>query len=76
VDAAYSAKKEPGIHRSITDQVLRLTKDEAQELNRELSGVLQDWMRRTRGRDPARRTYHFFSILQPHPDTGAGEAEG
>ena len=75
VDAAYSAKKEPGIHRSITDQVLRLTKDEAQELNRELSGVLQDWMRRTRGRDPARRTYHFFSILQPHPDSGSGGDE-
>jgi DNA-binding transcriptional ArsR family regulator len=71
VDAAYSEEKEPGVHRSITDQTLRLTQDEARELGLELNAVLQQWMRRTRGRDPARRTYQFFSILQPHPDTGA-----
>ncbi len=75
VDAAYAKEKAPGIHRSITDQTLRLTKEEARELGLELNAVLQDWIKRTRGRDPGRRTYHFFSILQPHPDTRAGGTE-
>ncbi|MGH3346346.1 MAG: winged helix-turn-helix domain-containing protein [Nocardioides sp.] len=68
VDAAYSGDKAPDVFRSITEQTLRLTKDEARELGLELNGVLQDWVRRTRGRDQARRTYLLMSMLQPLPD--------
>jgi DNA-binding transcriptional ArsR family regulator len=67
VDAAYSTRKDPEALRSISDVTLRLTKDEALELGAELEGLLQQWQRRTQGRDPARRTYLLLSILQPHP---------
>lgn len=68
VDAAYSGSKEPGVFRSITEQALRLTEEEARDLSQELNGVLQDWVERTRGRDASRRTYLFMSMLQPHPE--------
>lgn len=68
VDAAYAGSKPPGIHRSITDQTLRLSVTEARELATELNGVLQQWADRTRGRDPERRTYSFLSIIQPLPE--------
>jgi len=73
VDAAYTSEKEPGIFRSITEQTLRLTKDEAREMSGELNDVLQGWMRRTRGRDPSRRTYLILSMLQPHPQSDPGD---
>ena len=68
VDAAYSGPRPDGVHRSITDQTLRLTKDEARELTGELSEVLNSWVARTRGRDPERRTYTYLAMLQPLPD--------
>lgn len=72
VDAAYASSSKPaGVHRSITDQTLRLTADEARDLSSELSGVLQQWADRTRGRDPERRTYSMLAILQPLPGPGA-----
>ncbi len=67
VDAAYSASRPDGVHRSITDQTLRLTVDEAKELTGELSGVLNAWVARTRGRDPERLTYSYLAMLQPLP---------
>ncbi len=73
IDAAYSSKKEPDVFRSITEQTLRLTKDEARQLGNELSAVLQDWVRRTRGREQSRRTYLLLSILQPHPEAAGRE---
>ncbi len=71
VDAAYAGTKQPGIYRSITDQALRLTQEEARALSTELTGVLKEWVRRTQGRDSSRRTYLFMSMLQPHPGTGS-----
>ena len=59
----------PGDHRSVTEQTLRLSAEEAQEMAHELDDVVQAWARRTRGRDPERRTYLLLSILQPHPGT-------
>lgn len=70
VDAAYAGSRPEGVHRSITDQTVRLTLEEARELSAELNAVLQDWADRTRGRDPARRTYSFLSLLQPLPEPG------
>jgi DNA-binding transcriptional ArsR family regulator len=72
VDAAYTSDKEPDVFRSITEQTLRLTKDEARGLSHELNGVLQEWVERTRGRDASRRTYLFMSMLQPLPERGPG----
>jgi predicted ArsR family transcriptional regulator len=70
VDEAYALDEKAGIFRAITEQPLRLTKDEAKELADELDEVLDTWSRRKR--DPAREddrsTYLFFSIMQPHPE--------
>ncbi len=74
VDAAYAGEKEAGVRRSITDQTVRLTQDEAAALVEEISDVVASWAARTRGRDPGRRTYSFLSILQPLPDSGGDAA--
>ena len=70
VDAAYARSRPAGGHRSITDETIRLTGDEARELATELNRLLREWTSRTRGRDPGRRTYSLLSILQPHPESG------
>ena len=72
VDAAYSRRRERGVHRSITDQTMRLTADEARELAGEINGLLERWTARTRGRDPGRRTYSALLLVQPLPDQGFG----
>ncbi|MFB9311670.1 winged helix-turn-helix domain-containing protein [Nocardioides plantarum] len=57
--------------RSVGESTLRLTKDEARALNDELLDVVDRWSRRTRGGDgEGRRTYLYFSALQPHPGRG------
>jgi hypothetical protein len=65
----------------VTDESLKLTKDEAVELARELDELIQRWGARTRarGRDGAgdggddRRTYQLFQVIQPYPEEhGAG----
>ncbi|GAA1476923.1 helix-turn-helix domain-containing protein [Nocardioides aestuarii] len=71
VDTAYSESRRDGVHRSITDQTLRLTPEEARALTEELSDVLNAWVRRTRGRDPERLTYSYLAMLQPLPDQRA-----
>ncbi|GAA2138690.1 hypothetical protein GCM10009844_06900 [Nocardioides koreensis] len=68
VEAAYATHREDDTFRSITDQPIRLTKDEARELALELDEVLVRWAGRTRGSDEQRRTYLLFSMLQPYPE--------
>lgn len=72
VDAAYAAPtgsaQEKDTIRTVTEQAVRLTKEEAQELVHDLEAVVARWVDKTRGRDDDRRTYLFFSVLQPHPD--------
>ena len=68
VDRAFGSERVPDTFQSVTEQSLRLTKQEAGELAEELEAVLADWSRRTRGRDEARRTYLVLQLLQPHPD--------
>lgn len=73
VDAVYAAPgdadREKGTVRTVTEEAVRLTKDEAQQLTADLEAVVAQWAERTRGRDDAdRRTYLLFSVLQPHPE--------
>ena len=69
VDNAYALDETRGTFRAITEQPIRLTRDEAKELADELDGVLDRWASKQRGAalDDGRATYLFFSILQPHP---------
>jgi DNA-binding transcriptional ArsR family regulator len=68
VDAAYHDDRPPGTHRSTMESAVRLTKDEAGQLSKELAEVLHAWSERTRGRDDGRRTYLFHGMLLPHPE--------
>jgi hypothetical protein len=52
----------------VLEHPLKLTKDEAAAVSAELDELLQAWTRRTRGRDPDRRTYLLMSMLQPCPE--------
>jgi DNA-binding transcriptional ArsR family regulator len=76
VEAAYSEERPEGAYKTITEQSVRLSKDEAQELAAELDAVLARWEQRTRGRDPSRRTYLLFSMLQPYPGPASGQERG
>jgi predicted ArsR family transcriptional regulator len=75
VDAAYDdARRDPATLRTVNESAVRLTREEAQEMAAELDAVVLRWAARTRGQDPARRTYLWLSILQPHPELPAGGA--
>jgi DNA-binding transcriptional ArsR family regulator len=68
VERAFDTIREEGVFRSVSDHALKLTKDEAAELARELDDVIAGWAARTRGRDEERRTYLVFQVIQPYPD--------
>lgn len=68
VEQAYATHQNADTHRSLTEAALRLTEDEARQLTRDLSDIVDSWRQRTLGRDPARRTYLYFGVLQPHPE--------
>lgn len=69
IDAALRGPKEEGTYRSVTDSAFRLTRDEAEELARDLGAVLDAWGERTRGRgDDGTRTYVYLATLVPHPE--------
>jgi len=72
VSIAYGEDRTPGIHRAVTEQSVRLTKDEARELTEELVGVVDGWRKRTQGgHDDDRATYHVLQIVQPFPEEEA-----
>ena len=68
VDSAYGPTPSEDVQRTVIDQTVRLTRDEAQEMAREISDVLQRWTERTRGRGTGRITYSALALLQPLPD--------
>jgi predicted ArsR family transcriptional regulator len=70
VDEVFSFKQREDSFSAIVDQTMKLTKDEASEFMGEIDGVLKAWADRTRGRSPERRTYVFYSMLQPYPEDG------
>ena len=75
VDAAYTEERDPSVLRSVNENAVRLTRDEAVQLSAEIDDVLTRWVERTRGLDDDRRTYLLFSVLQPYPGDPEG-AEG
>jgi DNA-binding transcriptional ArsR family regulator len=69
VEEAYGDDRTPGNHRAVTEQAVRLTKDEARALTEELIDVVDQWRKRTQGgQDDDRRTYHVLQVVQPFPD--------
>jgi DNA-binding transcriptional ArsR family regulator len=69
VEEAYGEDRSPGVHRSVSEQAVWLTKAEAREMTEELIGVVDRWRERTQGgQDDDRRTYHVLHITQPFPD--------
>ena len=70
VDEVFSFKQDKETFSAIVDQTMKLSKDEAAEFMGEIDAVLQTWSDRTRGRSPERRTYVFYSIVQPYPEDG------
>jgi DNA-binding transcriptional ArsR family regulator len=77
IERAYATDGVEGALRTVTDESLRLTREEAGELAGEIDALIQAWGRRTRGEDrEGRRTYQLFLALQPQPDAAepAGES--
>jgi predicted ArsR family transcriptional regulator len=70
VDEVFSFKKRKDTFSAIVDQPLKLTKDEAADFMGEVDEVLARWSDKTRGRDAGRRTYVFYSMVQPYPEDG------
>ena len=70
VDEVFTFKKTEDTFTAIVDQSMKLTKDEAAEFMDEVDDVLARWADKTRGRSRDRRTYVFYSMLQPYPDDG------
>jgi predicted ArsR family transcriptional regulator len=68
VDEVFSFKKREDTFSAIVDQPLKLTKDEAAEFMGEVDEVLARWSDKTRGRGDGRRTYVFYSMVQPYPE--------
>ena len=76
IDHAYATEAPTGTFRAVTDESLKLTKDEAVELAGELDELIQRWGARTRARGregardggDARRTYQLFQVIQPYPE--------
>jgi DNA-binding transcriptional ArsR family regulator len=75
IDLAYGDDRTPGVHRAVSEQAVRLTKAEANQLTDELIGLVDGWRTRTRGgrdEDDGRRTYHVLQVVQPFPDHEPG----
>jgi len=68
VEDAYGDDRTPGIHRSVVEQTVRLTKEEARQLTEELVDLVDEWRLRNQSGDDERRTYHVLQIVQPFPD--------
>ena len=68
VDEVFSFKQRKDSFTAIVDQTMKLTKDEAAEFMGEIDEVLGAWRDKTRGRSRDRRTYVFYSMVQPYPE--------
>jgi predicted ArsR family transcriptional regulator len=74
VDLAYGDDRTPGVQRTVTEQAVRLTQEEARALIEELNDVIDGWRQRNQGRaDDGRETYHVLQIIQPFPDHDTGD---
>jgi predicted ArsR family transcriptional regulator len=75
VDRAYDDVRDPAIIRAVSEQAVRLTKDEAKQLNDDLQELADRWIDRTRGRDDDRLTYLLYQILMPFPEERIAEEQ-
>ena len=66
-------RKRKDTFTAIVDQAMKLTKDEAAEFMGDIDEVLTRWADRTRGHAEGRRTYVFYSMVQPYPEAGKDE---
>jgi len=74
VDEVFSFdKKRKETFTAIVDQSMKLTKGEAAEFMGEVDEVLARWRDKTRGHGEGRRTYVFYSMVQPYPDVAKDE---
>ena len=76
VDLAYAepaSTPDDDTRRSTGEHSVRLTRAEADELDAELTAVVQRWTERTRGRDDGRRTYLLHTMLMRYPDLPTSE---
>ena len=74
VDSALN-RRDPETHSSLTEMAVRLTKEEATRLTGELNDVVERWAASTRGgHDDDRRTYLYYGMVLPHPETPASDA--
>jgi DNA-binding transcriptional ArsR family regulator len=69
VDRAFATDhpKGSGVFTA-ADHALKLTDEEAHQLREEIDDLIESWAQRTRGRDPERRTYLVFQLVQPYPE--------
>jgi predicted ArsR family transcriptional regulator len=69
VDRAFATDhpKGSGVFTA-ADHALKLTDEEAHQLREEIDDLVESWAPRTRGRDPERRTYLVFQLVQPYPE--------
>jgi len=75
VEQAFNGAADEGAIRTIIHQNVKLTKDEALELQEDLQATVQRWIERTRGRDEVeRRTYVVMQVLQPYPEVAGDPA--
>lgn len=69
VDRAFATDHPKGSGMfTASDHALKLTDEEAHQLREELDDLVEAWAERTRGRDPDRRTYLVFQLVQPYPE--------
>jgi DNA-binding transcriptional ArsR family regulator len=71
VERAYARHRQRNVHVMISDDWIRLTKQEATEFSEDLMALQERWTERTReppARRGIRRTYHLMQILQPAPE--------
>ncbi len=80
IQHAYATDPPAGALRAVTDESIRLTRDEATELAADLEQLLARWGARTRGRAAAgageRRTYQVFQVIAPIVDDEDGARGG
>jgi DNA-binding transcriptional ArsR family regulator len=52
-------------------RAIKLTDEEAHEMQNEIEAVVDSWAQRTQGRDPQRRTYLSLHLVQPYSEGAA-----
>lgn len=79
VQQAWAAERTPDTVRQIVSSALRLSKEEAEDLARELDAVVVGWSARRQSEldmledGTERRTYLYYGVLQPHPGRPTAE---